>query len=149
VKKRGFSLIETVVLLGTASALLVPLLTLSSRNAADRQDQLERALAQSLCLDMVERFKRYKPYWPMPGHLSGPPLEEMFGPIQTAESEGSLFDSAYLNHMASVEMKLVPKLTITPHREKLGLFRLDVSMSWRTHRGTRRTAKYSRWCYAP
>jgi hypothetical protein len=146
---RGTSLVETMVMLGVASAILASLVTLSSQSVESKQDQLERGLAQGMCLDMLERFKRYKPFWPMPGHVSGPPIDEVFGPVELSDGPASVFDVSYLEHMRSMGMNLVPKVTITPHKETRGLFRLEVSMSWKSHRGHPRSISYARWCYAP
>ena len=94
--RRGLSLIEVLVLVALASVLLLPLLSLSSRNVEDHQEQAERAVAQNLCMDMVERFKRY-------GAERGvPAAEQMFAPVELDEEETTLFDKVYLQHFAAL-----------------------------------------------
>ena len=154
--KRGVSVIELLVLITVASGLLVPLLTLSGHNVDDHQDQLERSLAQGLCLDMVERFKRYKPVWPLPGdpggpplNIPGPPVDEMFGPVELQPGKNTLFDLVYLENMKALGMKPQPKIDKVLDPTRPGLFKLEVSVSWTSLKGKERSVKYARWCYAP
>jgi hypothetical protein len=147
--RRAVSIVEVLVLIVIASGLLIPLLTLSGRNVEDHQDQLERALAQGLCLDMLERFKRFKPYWTFPGAEGGGPLDEMFGPVELKTGQATLFDFVYLENMRALGMKPQPKIERTPDPTHYGLFKLDVSVSWKSAKGRERSVKYSRWCYAP
>lgn len=154
--RRGVSVIEILILVTIASALLVPLLTLSSRNVEDHQEQLERSLAQGLCLDMVERFKHYKEIWPLPGQqgepplsIPGPPLDEMFGPVELQPNKGTLFDLVYLQHMKALGMRPQPKIDKIKDPTRPGLFKLEVSVAWKSAKGFDRAVKYARWCYAP
>lgn len=155
-RRRGVSVIEILILVTVASGLLVPLLTLSSRNVEDHQEQLERSLAQGLCLDMVERFKRYKPIWSLPGspgeppfNIAGPPLDEMFGPVELQSGKGTLFDLVYLEHMKALGMRPQPRIEKTIDPARPGLFKLEVSVAWKSSKGHERSVKYARWCYAP
>ena len=150
------TMIEVLVLVMIAAAVLLPMLTLSSRNVEDHRDLLERSLAQGLCLDMVERFKRYKSHWQMPGTpaqppagAAGPPLDEMFCPLELRPGKATLFDRVYLEHMAALGMSPRPRVERTPVPGRWGLFRLVVSISWKDHRGKPREVRYARHCYAP
>lgn len=154
--RRGMSVIEVLMLITIASGLLVPLLTLSSRNVEDHQDQMERALAQGLCLDVLERFKRYKAFWPLPGDPgqpgvsdAGPPMEEMFGPVELRPGWTTLFDRVYLENMVALGMQPKPKIDKVLDPTRPGLFRLEVSVGWKSHKGYAREVKYARYCYAP
>lgn len=154
--RRGVSIIEVLVLIALASGVLVPLLTLSSRNVDDQQDQLERSLAQGLCLDMMERFKRYKPVWPLPGsagdppfNIPGPPIDEMFGPVELQAGKATLFDLVYLENMKALGMRPQPRIDKILDPARPGLFKLEVSVSWTSLKGKERSVKYQRWCYAP
>lgn len=155
-KRAAQSVIEILVLITIASGMLVPLLTLSGRNVDDHQDQLERSLAQGLCLDMLERFKRYKPSWTLPGSagdgpfaIPGPPLDEMFGPVELQPGRNTLFDLAYLEHMKALGMKPQPRIEKVLDPARPGLFKLEVSVSWTSLKGKERSVKYARWCYSP
>jgi type II secretory pathway pseudopilin PulG len=154
--RRGISMIEILVLITIASGLLVPLLTLSGRNVEDHQDQMERTMAQGLCLDVLERFKKYKAYWPLPGAAAqpgvsdaGPPMEEMFGPVELRPGMATLFDRVYLENMVALGMEPKPRITKTPDPVRFGLFKLEVAVAWKSHKGHPREVKYVRYCYAP
>jgi len=155
-KQRGIGLVEVMVVLAVAAALLVPLLTLSTRNAEDHQELLERTLAQGLCLDMMERFKRYKPSWALPGspaqppHKSaGPPLKEMFVPVEIVEGQSTLFDKVYLEQLAALGLSPKPKIEQIEDPARPGLFRLKISVSWKNTKGFVREVSFVRYGYAP
>ena len=137
--RRGFSMIE----------LLVPLLTLSTQAVEDHQDLLERSLVQGLCMDVVSRFKAYKPFWPMPGARGGPKVTEMYLPMEIDPAKATLFDSVYLEQMKALRMRPQPKIVVTSDERKAGLFRIDVSIEWKSLKGKVHRFEMSRYCYQP
>ena len=151
----GFGVIEVTFLAVLSAVLFLPVLTLSSRNVQDHQELLERALAHSLCLDMVERFKSYKPYWPLPGSEDrsttspSPPLEEMFLPLELQAERATTFDGVYLDHLKVLRMEPRPTIRQVADPNCLGLYRLEVSTSWIGRGGQRHELRFARYCYAP
>jgi len=141
--RRGLALVETLVLTALTLVLVLPLMTLSSRNAGDSQELLERSIAQGLCLDLMERFKRYKPIFPKPA------MQELYLPVSVAPEQPNAFDHVYIGQMKSLGMTLVPKYEVIPVSEYPGFFQLNVSMAWTNMKGYKREVKYSRYCYAP
>ena len=153
---RGQTLIEVLIVVGLIAMVLVPLVTLSTRNLGDHQDIMERALAQGLCLDTLERFKKYKPIWPMPGmppkpplNIPGPPLYEMYGAVDLRPGKLGIFDRVYLDQMRALGIAPQPRIQTTPDPEVYGLFNLEVSVSWKSRSGQQRQVKFSRICFAP
>ena len=154
--RRGFALMEILVILALAATMLLPVLNLSSRNVEDHQDMLERQLAQGLCLDMLERFKRYKPIWPLPGSsrkqaggAEPPPIEELFGPVETNLADMSLFDKAYLEQLHALGISPKPHIERLVDPRRPGFFLLKVTVSWKSLKGFSRQVSSSRYCFAP
>lgn len=147
--RRGAFLLEILLATLLLGVMLVPVLGLSTRNTGEHDEILERALAQGLALDMLERFERYKPQWPMPGTQGGPPLHEIFTPVELRAGEESLFDRVYLRRMQALGMTPRPSIERERTPGVRGLFRLTVTMEWRSRRGFERAVSFSRLCYAP
>jgi len=139
----GLALAETLVLTALILVLILPLMTLSSRNTGDSQELLERSIAQGLCLDLMERFKWYKPIFPKPA------LREIYLPVSVPPEQVTPFDEVYLGQMKALGMALVPRYEVIPVPGFPGFFQLDISMAWTNLRGNRREVRYSRYCYAP
>ncbi|MBI4859734.1 MAG: hypothetical protein HY815_05660 [Candidatus Riflebacteria bacterium] len=142
-KRSGTGLVGILVLSGLLVALVLPLATLSSRNVEDFQEMLERSTAQGLCLDMLERFNRYKPFWPMPG------AAELYTPVGLSPDQLDLFDRAYLDQLTALGMHPRPKIERTPVDDRPGLYRLQVSIAWTSLGGQAREVSYARYCYWP
>lgn len=144
-------MIEVLGLCVLVSTLLLPVLTLSTRSVAEHREVLERAVAQQLCLDVLERFKRYKPQWAMPGTpgAGGAGLEEMYLPVDLDPGRATLFERAYLDQIASMRMRLAPRIERWLDPARPGLFRLTVSIAWTGARGHAREVRFQRWCWAP
>jgi hypothetical protein len=154
--RRGVSLLEIVVVLGICTLILLPVMNLSQQNAADEQELQERAIANGLCLDAMERLKRYKPYWPLPGadaappyNVSGPSLTEMFMPLELVLKRATVFDRTYVAQIRSLGMELEPEIKRDQDRELMGLFRLEVGTRWTNRKGFSREVRFVRWCFAP
>jgi len=154
--KRGLGLVELLIMVALAGVLLVPLLTLSLKNVEDPQDLLERSLVQSLCLDMVERFKAYKPFFPLPGAAPqtptgrpGAPVTEMYLPIELDFSAMTLFDKVYLDQLKALGINPKPKIELLKDSHTSGLYRLNVSITWVSLKGHARQIEFSRYCYQP
>jgi len=155
-KSRGVVMLEILVVTGISAVLGVALMQLSSRNLGDQQELLERSLAQGLCLDMVDRFKKYKSFWPLPGVPAkppsmkpGPPLAEMCLPVEINVTKWSLFDQVYLENLATLGISPEPKIVRTPDPSHPGLFLLEISVSWKSVRGNTRSVRFIRCCYSP
>jgi len=152
---RGATMLEVLVVAAIAAVMGISLMQLSSQNLDQQQETLERSLAQGLCLDMVDRFKRYKSLWPLPGTPAqsgkpeGPPLVEMCLPVEMNVKQWSLFDQAYLDNMARLKMSTQPQITRTPDPSHPGLFRLEISIAWKGSRGRARKTRFVRYCFAP
>jgi hypothetical protein len=154
--KRGLGLVELLMMVALAAVLLIPLLTLSLKNVEDPQDLLERSVVQNLCLDMVERFKAYKPFWPLPGtapkppsKTPGAPVTEMFLPVELDLSKFTLFDKVYVDQLKALGITPKPKIELVPDTHTYGLFRLNVSIAWTSLKGHARQVDFSRYCYQP
>jgi prepilin-type N-terminal cleavage/methylation domain-containing protein len=154
--RHAFTLLEVIVAVALVAVLALPLLQLSSRNVEDHQDVLERSIGQGLCLDMVERFKKYKPMWPLPGaparspaRAAGPSLSQLFCPVELDPARTTLFDTVYLDLLGSLGMSPRPRIVTKPDPGRPGFFRLEVSVSWRSRGGHERVVRFSRFCYAP
>lgn len=148
-RRPGTSLLELVMVMGLLAAVIVPALTLSRRNARVHQDVLERTLAQGLCLDVMERLERYKLPWALPGEKDGPPLAELYTPVELRPGWATLFDRVYLDQLKALGMDPRPEITRTPAEGRYGLFLLEVRVAWTGARGHAREVAVRRWCYAP
>jgi hypothetical protein len=153
--KRGVTLVEVSVVFALAVMLIIPVLTLSSRNAKEHEELLERSVAQGVCLDMLERLKSYKAFWPLPGSgstasgMDAPPLKELFGPVELDVNKMTLFDRAYLEQLLVLGTTPLPRVIRTPDPTRAGLFRLEVSLAWTSSRGVPRLVRFVRYCFAP
>jgi hypothetical protein len=153
--RKGQALTDVMFVVGVVAIVLVPLVTLSTRNAGDQREIMERALVETICLDTVERFKKYKPYWPLPGaparppeNIQGPPLWEMYGAVDLRPDKAGFFDRVYLDQMRSLGMSPRPNMEVIQESTP-GLFRLVVSVAWKSSSGRPRQVRYSRYCFAP
>ncbi len=154
--RSGVALLEVVLAMGLIACVLGGALSLSSQNTREHQEILERAVAEGLCLDVIERLKYYKTFWALPGEpaapplgVAGPPIEEMYGPVELRSGWQTLFDKVYLDHLAALGMTPRPTITRTPVKEVFGLFRLEVAVEWQNAGGHARRVKVARYCYAP
>src|SRR5207253_1319118 len=130
--------------------LLVPLLQLSMSNTAEHEELLERDVAQSMCLDAIERFKCYKPYWPLPGEQAdgAPPVSEMFSAVELRPGATTPFDKVYLDYIEFLGILPRPSMKRSAVPRNPGLFRLDVSTSWTSRKGASRAIRFARYCFA-
>lgn len=154
--RRGVSLLEIVVVLGICTLIMLPVMNLSSQNVSDEQELQERTIANGLCLDAMERLKRYKPYWPLPGadaappyNTSGPAITEMFMPLELVLKRATVFDQTYLAQIRALGMELEPDIKRESDPVLMGLFRLEVGTRWTNKRGFAREVRFVRYCFAP
>ena len=154
--RRGISMVEVVVLVGLAACLMLPVLELSGRNVSDPQDQLERQVATSMCLDLCERLKTFSMSRTLPGEpaIPGegfPALKEkyLYNPLRPELASNSLFQVAYQQQLTSMGITFAPTVERTPDRSAPGVFRLDVSVKWVNAQGHARSVRAARYCYAP
>lgn len=153
--RRAVSLVEIVVLLFLAAVLLAAALTLSSQNMESQAEMTERTLVQGVALDALERLKRYKVGWTLPGapDTDGDgqptPIDELYGPLEADSGRMTAVDRALATEMAALGMPATPKVERVEDPEYPGLFRLDVTVKWTPRRGGERQVRFSRYCYAP
>ena len=154
--KRAFSLLELVIVIAICTAILVPVIDLSRQNMSDPDELMERCVANGLCLDAMERLKRYKPYWPLPGadatppyNMKGPSLTEMFMPVELILKRATVFDSVYLDQIRQLGMQLTPTIKRDAVTTLPGLFRLETKTTWTDKNGKSHEVKFVRYCYAP
>ena len=140
---------EIVIMCFIATVLLIPILTTSSRNVNDHRELMRRSLAYGLCMEMVERFGRYKPAWKLPGEPGGPPLSTMCLPVELNARKARFFDRVYLEQIAALGMVFKPRITRERDPKKPGLFLLTVSVEWKGPQRQSREVRFSRYCYAP
>jgi hypothetical protein len=154
--RQGISLLEIVVVLGICTAIMMPIIQLSQQNLTDESELQERSIANGICLDAMERLKRYKPYWPLPGaepaapyNTAGPSLIDMFMPVELILKRATVFDQTYLAQIRSLGMKLEPEIKREKVKELPGLFRLEVGTRWTNKKGHAREVRFVRYCFAP
>jgi type II secretory pathway pseudopilin PulG len=135
--RRGFSFVD--VLVGTAilSVLLASVLALGSQNIASQDEQVDRSLAQGLCLDVLEQFRAARP-----SPAGGPVAQQVSVPVGSA---GRLFDSAYLQQVATMRLSVAPKVEVVVADSRTGLMSVTVSVDWRSRRGQNRTVRLTRY----
>lgn len=159
-RRTGMALLEVVLVMLMIAGLLGAGLSLSSRNVGEHQEILERAIAEGICFDVLERLKEYKLSWAMPGAVAGPQAstgatttttadDDLYAPVEVNPAWRTLFDRVYLEQMGALGMKPVPAVTRTPDPEVPGLFKLEVEVKWKNARGFERRARAARLCYAP
>jgi len=73
----------------------------------------------------------------------------MFSAVELSPGQGTLFDKVYLEQMAALGMSPRPMIEKIDDPKRFGLFRLEVSVSWKNTKGYSRRVSYSRLCYAP
>ena len=153
---QAMSVVEVLIVAMIAGVLLVPLLQLSTASLCDHQEVMERSIVQGIALDIMERLKRYKLCWPLPGTparppdvFPGPPISDMFGPVEVVAEGATLFDRVYLDQMAEIGLNPHAKILREEVSGKVGVFRLTVKLSWISKRGPAREVSYSRICFAP
>jgi hypothetical protein len=117
---------ELVVLVGLSAMVLVPVCVLSARNTEDPEDLMERSLAWNLGMDLIERFKAYKPFWPMPRA-----------------------EETYVQELKALGLDARPKVALIPDPVRTGLYRLEVTVSWTGRRGQERRLDFARLCFHP
>jgi hypothetical protein len=147
--RRALTLLEIVVVCFIATLLLIPLLNLSSRDATEHQEIMRRSLAHGLCMEMLERFCRYKPAWKLPGEPGGPPLSAMYLPVELDVKKMRSFDQAYLEQMKEIGMNLKPDIKHDFDPKNPLLFLLTIRVGWKGPQGQAREVKFSRYCYTP
>jgi len=98
---------------------------------------------------MLERLERYKLAWPLPGERGGPPLAELYPPVELRPGWSTLFDEVYLDHLEALGLELHPEIQRTPASGHPGLFLLEVRVTWTARGGSERAVRVRRWCYAP
>lgn len=152
--RRGMSFVELVVTIGLIVVVLVPVLTLGSRTVEEPRDLLERSLVQGACIDMLERYNRYKTCWPLPGEVGGeegdgPDARESFGPLEADPARATLFDEVYRQQLATLGLQVEPRIERVEDPDHPGLFRLTVWIDWTSRGGKQQQVRYSRYCYAP
>ena len=150
------SLLEMVVVLGICTLIMLPVMNLSQQNVQDESELAERAIANGLCLDAMERLKRYKPYWPLPGadakapyNTAGPSITEMFMPLELILKRATVFDQTYLNQIRALGMELEPQIKRDVDPTLMGLFRLEVGTRGTNKKGFSREVRFVRYCFAP
>lgn len=152
-KRRGMSFVEVVVTVGLVVLVLVPVLTLGSRTVEEPRDLLERSMVQGACIDMLERYNRYKTCWLLPGEEAdgevGPEARESFGPLEADVDRATLFDEIYKQQLASMGLDAAPRVERVEDPDHPGLFRLTVSIDWTSRSGRVQAVSYSRYCFAP
>ena len=153
---QAMSVLEVLIVAVIAGVLLVPLMQLSSANMFDHQDVMERSIVSGIALDIMERLKRYKLFWPLPGTpakppdgFPGPPISDMFGPVEVVAEGATLFDRVYLDQMSEFALNPHAKITRKEIKGEVGLFRLTVKVIWTSKRGQPREVLYSRVCFCP
>lgn len=154
--RRAVSMIEVVVLCGIAACLMLPVLQLSGRNVSDPQEQLERQVATSMCLDLIERLKTFSLSRSIPGQpaktgspVGALPEKYLYGAERTDRGAGTLFQRAWKQQLDAMGIAFTPAFEVTPDPASPGMFRLDVSVAWVNAKGHARSVKAARWCYAP
>lgn len=152
---RGISLVEVAVLGGVALLVLLPVLTVAQRSVRTADDLLTRSMAEGLCFDLLERLERYKVFWPLPGtppspgtRVRGPPLEELFAPVDVEGTRAGPFESAYLGQMDALGMEVRPSIERVEVPGRPGLFLLTVQVAWRDPSGAPRSIRMSRYAFA-
>jgi type II secretory pathway pseudopilin PulG len=154
--RRGVTLLEIVVVLSICTLILLPVMNLSQQNMNDEQELQERSIANGLCLDAMERLKRYKPYWALPGadaappyNTAGPAITELFMPLELILKRATVFDQTYVAQIKALGMELEPDIKRTTDPELMGLFKLEIGTRWTNKKGHAREVRFVRYCFAP
>ena len=153
--RRGVSILEVVVLLGIAGVLIFAACQLSSRNVEGYNEAAERLLVQGVALDALERLKRFKTSWSLPGAVDpndpdgGTPAAELYGPLETDPARQTLIDKALVTEMSTLGMTATPSIERVEDAEFPGLFKIEVTMKWKPHGRPEKQVTYARYCYAP
>jgi hypothetical protein len=152
--RRAVSLLELVVVLGICTAIMLPVLDLSQRNMTEESELQERAVANGICLDAMERLKRYKTAFQLPREEpevlpSTLLMNEMFMPVELVLTRATVFDRTYLAQIRSLGLKVEPEIKREEVKGFIGMFRLEVGTKWTSKKGHSREIRFVRYCYAP
>ena len=154
-QRRGASVLEVVMLVAIAAFMILPVMQLSSSNASDSQEILERTVAQGMCLDTLERLKNYPIDWPAPGEtrpgIAPVPSDLMFPAYREQRRSTSAFQDVFDEQLKALKYA---GFQATPLRKSMndpfrpGLFELKVTVEWTSLKGAHREVTMSRMCYA-